>query len=111
VKFVVSDEEHAVLIAAAERSGRAKGAFAAEAALAAARNMTRQDSVRFGELIEAIEILGRRIDRVGANLNQAVARLNATGRYNASLVRYAEYVADQVRQLDDLAEYVRKRFR
>ena len=60
----------------------ARGAFAAEAALAAARGeaaLPAGDQLAdvLSELIRAAGL----VRRIGVNLNQAVARLNATGRH------------------------------
>jgi hypothetical protein len=109
VKFVVSDAEHEVLTAAAQRWGLARGAFIARAALAAARQEAQARSPEAAEIIAAIEVLGRKLDSNGVNLNQAVAKLHSTGRYDRDLVRYAERVAGLERDLDDLADEVRKR--
>src|SRR5207248_6667612 len=80
VKFFLTDDELAELNDAASRAGLAKGAFAAEAALAAARSST----VPIGSplrdaLVELMRATGL-VRRIGVNLNHAVARLNATGQ-------------------------------
>jgi hypothetical protein len=80
VKFFLTDEELADLSNAARHAGLAKGAFAAEAALTVARG----SAVPVGSplrdaLIELMRATGL-VRRIGINLIQAVARLNATGQ-------------------------------
>ena len=48
------------------------------------------------------------VRRVGTNLNQAVARLNATGQRGEDLLPAAAFCAQVVRRLDEAAEYVRR---
>jgi hypothetical protein len=48
------------------------------------------------------------VRRVGTNLNQAVARLNATGERGEDLVPAAEFCARVIRRLDEAAEQVRR---
>lgn len=48
------------------------------------------------------------VRRVGTNLNQAVARLNATGQRGEDLLPAAEFCAQVVRRLDEAAEQVRR---
>ena len=81
VRFGLSEAEFAELEDAAARAGMARGAFAAEAALAAARGeitVAADDLLRdlLAELIHAAGLYRR----AGVNLNQAVARLHATGQ-------------------------------
>jgi hypothetical protein len=79
VQFSLSEGEFAELSEAAARSGLARGAFAAEAALATARGpQARVWSPLRAALAELMAAAGL-VRRVGTNLNQAVARLNATG--------------------------------
>lgn len=51
------------------------------------------------------------IRRIGVNLNQAVARLNATGQHSADLHAYAAESIRRARRLDAAAEAVRKTLR
>jgi hypothetical protein len=79
VQFSLTEEEFDEVSGAAARSGLARGAFAADVTLAAARGtQSRAGSPVREALVELMAAagLGR---RVGTNLNQAVARLNATG--------------------------------
>jgi hypothetical protein len=55
------------------------------------------------ELIRAAEL----VRRIGINLNQAVARLNATGQTSGDLVPYAAESLRRAERLDAVAEQVR----
>jgi hypothetical protein len=48
------------------------------------------------------------VRRVGTNLNQAVARLNATGQRGEDLLPAAQFCARVIRRLDEAAEHVRR---
>ena len=86
VRFDLTEEEFAELEQAAGRAGLAKGAYAAEAALSAARGTAVEPDTVFrealGELIRASGL----VRKIGTLLNQAVAKLNATGQHPAELV-------------------------
>ena len=60
-----------------------------------------------GELIRAAGL----VRRIGVNLNQAVAKLNATGQRSGDLVPYAAESIRRAERLDAVAEQVRKRLR
>ena len=96
---------------ASERIGLAKGAFAAQAALAIARSgTTPSDSSLREALGEFIRAAGF-VRRIGVNLNQAVAKLNATGQRSGDLLPYAAESIRRAQLLDQAAEEVRKRIR
>jgi hypothetical protein len=112
VRFDLSEAEFADLETAAVRAGVARGAFAAEAALAVARGtiaVAADDSARdaLAELIRAAGL----VRRIGNNLNQAVARLNTTGHASADLAGYAAESIRRAERLDDIAEQVRDTLR
>jgi hypothetical protein len=111
VRFDLTEEEFAELEQAAGRAGLAKGAFAAEAALSAARGTAVEPDTVFrealGELIRASGL----VRKIGVLLNQAVARLNATGRYPAELIPVAQACLRRVDRLDAAAEQLRKTVR
>ena len=112
VRFGLSDGEFAELEEAAARAGQARGAFAAEAALAAARGtitVAADDGLRdvLAELIRAAGL----VRRIGVNLNQAVARLNATGQASGDLVPYAAECLRRAERLDAVAEQIRSALR
>jgi hypothetical protein len=109
VEFNLTDEEFGEVDAAASRAGLARGAYAAAAALAAARGESSQISVPLREaLAELIRSAGL-VRRVGVNLNQAVAKLNSTGQPSADLLPYATESIRRARRLDAAAEELRKR--
>jgi hypothetical protein len=111
VRFDLSDEEFGELSAAADRTGLARGAFAAQAALLAARTGTAasESPLRdaLGEFVRAAGL----VRRIGVNLNQAVAKLNATGQRSGGLLPYAAESIRRAQLLDQVAEEVRKRIR
>ena len=48
------------------------------------------------------------VRRIGTNLNQAVAKLNATGQPSADLLPAAEFCVRVIRRLDEAAAQVRR---
>ena len=111
VRFDLSDKEFADLSAAADRAGLARGAFAAQAALLAARNgMAVADSPLREALGEFVRAAGL-VRRIGVNLNQAVAKLNTTGQRSGDLLPYAAESIRRAQLLDQAAEEVRKQIR
>ena len=111
VRFDLSEEEFAEVGAAAQRAGLAKGAYAAQIVLAAARSGTSPSEFPLREALgEFIRAAGL-VRRIGVNLNQAVARLNATGQRSGDLLPYAVESIRRARLLDQAAEEVRKRIR
>ena len=109
VKFFLTDEELAELDEAAGRAGLARGAFAAEAALAAARETPSPASSPVREARVEVMAAAGLVRRVGTNLNQAVARLNATGQRGDDLLPAAEFCVRVIRRLDEAAEQLRRR--
>lgn len=111
VRFDLTEEEFTELNKAADRACLARGAYAAEATLAAARGMvTTADTPRREALAELIRASGL-VRRIGVNLNQAVAKLNATGQPSGDLLAYARACLRRVEHLDAAAEQVRKSLR
>jgi hypothetical protein len=111
VRFDLSDEEFGELSAAADRAGLARGAFAAQAALLAARSGTSvSDSPLREALGEFVRAAGL-VRRIGVNLNQAVAKLNATEQRSGDLAPYAAESIRRAQFLDQAAEEVRKQIR
>jgi hypothetical protein len=60
-----------------------------------------------GEFIRAAGL----VRRIGVNLNQAVAKLNATGQRSDDLLAYATESMRRARKLDDAAEEIRRKLR
>ena len=111
IRFALTDEEFSQVVAAADRAGLANGAFAAQATLIIARNGTMpSDSPLREALGEFIRAAGL-VRRIGVNLNQAVAKLNATGQRSGDLIPYAAESIRRAQFLDQAAEEVRKRIR
>jgi hypothetical protein len=110
-RFALTGEEFSQVAAAADRAGLAKGAFAAQATLIIARNgTTSSDSPLREALGEFIRAAGL-VRRIGVNLNQAVAKLNATGQRSGDLLSYAAESIRRAQLLDQAAEELRRRIR
>ena len=111
VEFALTEEEFEVLQAAAGRAQLARGAYAAEATLASARGtVTSADAPLREALAELIRAAGL-VRRIGVNLNQAVAKLHATGQRAGDLLPYAAESLRRAERLDAAAEEVRKALR
>jgi hypothetical protein len=108
VKFFLTDEELAVLDEAAGQAGLARGAFAAEVTLAAARGRSARAGSPLREVLVELMAAAGLVRRVGTNLNQAVARLNATGQRGEDLLPAARMCVRVIRRLDEAAEHVRR---
>ena len=108
IQFSLTEEEFEEISGAAIRAHLARGAFAAEVTLAAARGtQARAGSPLRGALIELIAAAGL-VRRIGTNLNQAVARLNATGQRGEDLLPAAQFCVRVIHRLDEAAEHVRR---
>ena len=111
VHFSLTAQEFAALEAAAQRAGLARGAYAAQVVLAAAEGTgTGPDAPLREALRELIRASGL-VRRIGVNLNQAVAKLNATGQRSGDLLPYAAESTRRAAHLDAAAEQVRKTLR
>jgi hypothetical protein len=111
VRFGLTEAEFAELEQAAGRAGLAKGAFAAEAALAAARGTTTTPGAPFQDALAELLRAAGLVRRIGVNLNQAVTKLNATGQQSGELVPYAQACMRRVDHLDAVAEQLRRAIR
>lgn len=109
VKFFLTDEELSELDNAAGRAGLARGAFAAEATMAAARETPSPASSPVREALVEVMAAAGLVRRVGTNLNQAVAKLNATGQRSDDLLPAAQFCVRVIRRLDAAAEQLRRR--
>lgn len=111
MEFSLTDAEYAEIRAASAHANLAVGAYAAEAALAVARGVASSaDSPLREALGEFIRAAGL-VRRIGVNLNQAVARLNATGQRSGDLLPYAAACLRRADRLDKAAEAIRHRLR
>jgi len=108
VKFVLSEEELAELDAAAQRAGLARAAFVAEAALVAARGGSPGTGSPVREALVELMTAAGLVRRIGTNLNQAVARLNATGQRGDDLLPVAQFCVRVIRRLDETADQLRR---
>ena len=108
VQFSLTEEEFEEVSRAAERSSMARGAFAAEAALASARGGEPRVSSSLREALAELIVAAGLVRRAGTNLNQAVAKLNATGQRGEDLLPAAQFCARVIRRLDETAEQLRR---
>lgn len=106
--ILLSDDEHAAVSRAAEREHLATAAWAALTLLAAARGTPRAEHNQLREVLQAVMQARGQAQRIGVNLNQAVAALNS-GEVSSAIQWYARAAAHTVRKLDELADEVRKR--
>jgi hypothetical protein len=111
VRFDLSEEEFAEVGTAAQQAGLAKGAYAAQIVLAAARSGTSPAEFPLREALGEFMQAAGLVRRIGVNLNQAVAKLNVTGQRSGDLLPYAAESIRRARLLDQAAEEVRKRIR
>ena len=110
VRFALTDAEYAEVSAAARQAGLARGAFAAEATLAIARGETVTPDAPLADAVHALDRAALGVRRIGVNLNQAVAKLNATGQRSGDLLPYAEESIRRSARLEAAGEDLRKRF-
>lgn len=108
VIFSLSEEEFAIVSAAAEREYLANGAFAAQATLAAARGVARPEYALLRESLTAVMHSAGQVRRIGINFNQAVAALHS-GELPEQLRWYARAAAQTVDKLDELADEIMTR--
>jgi len=111
VRFDLTEAEFAELEQAASRAGLAKGAYAAEAAMAAARGRVTAPGEPFREALAELITASGLVRRIGVLLNQAVAKLNATGQRPGELDPCAQACLRRVERLDAAADHVRKALR
>jgi len=108
VQFSLTEDEFDEVSAAADRSGLARGAFAAEVTLVAARGAPARTGSPLREALMEVMSAAGLVRRVGTNLNQAVARLNATGQRGEDLIPAARFCVRVIRRLDETAEQLRR---
>jgi hypothetical protein len=108
VQFSLTEEEFGEVSQAAEQLGLARGAYAAEATLSAARDEPPPALSPLREALAEVMTAAGLVRRAGTNLNQAVAKLNATGQAGAELVPAAQFCVRVIRRLDETAEQLRR---
>jgi hypothetical protein len=109
VEFTLTGEEYALLVEAARQAGMAPRAYAATVVLDGAANGTAisgQDPLEL-ILIELMKAAGL-VHRITTNLNQAIAKLTATGQPTRELPRYAAESTRRADHIDAVADAVRK---
>ena len=111
VRFDLSEEEFGEVGAAADRAGLAKGAYAAQVVLSAARGAAVPGESPLREALADFIRAAALLRRIGEHLTQAVAKLNATGQRSGDLLPYAAESIRRAQLLDQAAEEVRKRIR
>src|SRR5262249_10108343 len=79
-ELTLTEQEFAALEAAAGRVGLARGAFAAQVVLAHVQGSVAGPEAPLREALRELVRASGLVRRIGTNLNQAVARLNATGQ-------------------------------
>ena len=108
VQFTLTLEEFYEVSQAAERTGMARGTYAAYVTLAAARDVPERTVSPLNEALGELMAAAGLVRRIGTNLNQAVAKLNATGQRSEDLLPAAQFCGRVVGRLEDAAEQVRR---
>jgi hypothetical protein len=108
VQFSLTQEEFDEVSSAAGQAGMARGAFAAEVTLAAARGLQARAASPLREALGELMVAAGLVRRIGTNLNQAVAKLNATGQRGEDLLPSAQFCVRVIRRLDEAADQVRR---
>ena len=109
LKLRYSEQELADVAAAAERSGLTPSGYAAEAALAAARESEPPAAEPWRQALVEVMEARTQVRRFGTNVNQAVRALNATGEPPEWLARAVAFAASAVEQLDEAATRLARR--
>lgn len=112
VEFTLNAQEYALLVEGARRARMARRAYVATVVLDGAAHgpaTSGQDPLEL-ILIELMHAAGL-IRRITTNLNQAVAKLNATGQPAGDLPRYAAESTRRADHIDAVADAVRKAMR
>jgi hypothetical protein len=101
IKISIDEAEHAQATDAARKNDLMVPVFAVDAVLHIAHQVTLPDP---SDLMHLVAGLARVVvQRVGANLNQAVAALNATGQPLGNLLPHARYATGVSWRLDEAA--------
>ena len=84
--------------------------MALDVAVAVARGTVTTSDVPLRDAFYALDRAALLVRRIGVNLNQAVAKLNATGQWSGDLPRYAEESIRRAARLESAGEDLRTRF-
>lgn len=109
VTIRLSDDEQAILEQAAARAGLGLRAYIGQAAVDAAQLRAVPAPVVQRQLLAELIRAGGLVRRAGVNLNQAVAKLNATGQPSPDLAPAAAYCVRVVGHVDQAALLVMRR--
>jgi hypothetical protein len=109
VRFALTEDEYAEVSAAARQAGLARGAYAAEAALSVARGTVVTPDAPLRDAFYALDRAAMLVGKIGVNLNQAVAKLNATGQRSGDLLPYAQESNRRADRLEQAGEDLRTR--
>jgi uncharacterized protein (DUF1778 family) len=109
IAISVDELEQTELEKAARSEGLTLSAFVADKALAAARRTVPQVTAPLREALTELIRATVQVQKVGTNLNQAVAALNATGQAPGNLIQYARYVTTVIEKLDQIAGKIAQR--
>lgn len=110
-RIKLSAAEKAAVRAAAAWVGMAPGAFAAQAVVDVAEDWVRPGPAVRRELAAELMEIAHLVGRAGGNLNQAVARLNATGQLGPDLEPAAAFCMRTVRRVDETVQLIRRELR
>jgi uncharacterized protein (DUF1778 family) len=108
IAISVSQTEQEALEQAAHAEALTTSAFVAEKALAAARRTIPQTTAPLRVALADLARATAQIQKVGTNLNQAVAALNATGQAPGNLIQYARYATTIVEKIDLIVLRIRQ---
>ena len=109
VAISVDPEEYGELESAAAGAGVTVSAYVADAALRSVRGTSAPLSLPLRDALADLVRATAQVQKVGVNLNQAVAKLNATGQQSGDLLPYASLAARVMTLLDETAAKVSKR--
>lgn len=112
MEFTLNAQEYALLVEAARQAGMARRAYVATVVLDGAANGTTtscRDPLEL-ILIELMRAAGL-VRRITTNLNQAIAKLTATGQPAGELPRHAAESTRHADHIDAVADAVRKALR
>jgi hypothetical protein len=109
IRVKVTAGEAAAIKAAADRARLSAGAWIGDVLISAAEHRAAPVDDLMREALHELIRLSGLTRRAGANLNQAVARLNATGQPGPDLAPAADWVARVARNVDDAATAITTR--
>lgn len=102
IAISVDDTEYEELAAAAAGAEVSVSTFVADAALSTARATRTPDLAVVREVLRELVGASVQVQKIGVNLNQAVAKLHATGQPAPELVSHAAVAARAIERLDGL---------